>query len=139
MPVVPLDEAIRGVAACPCARHQDGFVAALGSADELVLQVTESTVPLPAGGGAREVAEDEQIKVATAVDPDGRSFLQTYTDLAAGQALHPDAWFVRVGAQAAFRMALSNGNEGLLVTASGADDAWAAVTAEGVVRLMTAP
>lgn len=134
---MPLDEAVQGVAACPCARHQDGFVASLAAVDELVLQVTESSVPLPSGGGAHVVAEGEEIKVATAVNPDGRSFLQTYTDLAAGRARHPDAWFVSVGAQVAFRMALSNGNEGLLVTASEADDAWAAVTADGVVRLMT--
>ena len=137
LPPMPLDEAVRGVAACPCLRHQNGFVAALGAADDLLLQVTESSVPLPPGGGAHVVAEDEEVKVATAVDPDGRSFLQTYTDLEAGRARHPDAWFVSIAAPAVFRMAVSNGNEGLLVTASGADDAWAAVTADGVARLMT--
>ena len=137
MEVVPLDVAVRGVAACPCARHQDSFVASLAAVDQLLLQVTESSVVLPAGGGEHVVAQGEEIKVATAVADDGRTFLQSYTDLDAAQGRHPSSWFVSVPAQTAFRMAVSAGNEGLLVTASGADDAWAAVTAEGVVRLMT--
>ncbi len=126
-PPMALDEAVRGVAACPCARHQDSFVAALGATDELVLRLT---------GPAASADDGEILTVGTAVN-DGRSFLHAFPNVEVAEAAFPDASFKSVDAQVAFRMALSGGNEGLLVTAGG-DDAWAAVTADGVVRLIDA-
>jgi len=130
---MPLDEAIRCVAVCPCARHQDSFVAALSAADELILRVME-----PVGPGPKDAEESDGIQVATAVGPDGRSFLHAFADIEAAQATYPDGSFIGVAAQAAYRMSLANGNEGLLVTATGADDAWAAVTADGIAKLIVA-
>jgi hypothetical protein len=126
---MPLDEAVRGVAACPCYRHQDSFVAALGETDELVLRLTGPTAPIDDG---------EILTVGTATN-EGRSFLHAFTDMDAARATFPEASFKAVKAQVAFRMALSGGNEGLLVTAGGGEDAWAAVTADGVVRLIDEP
>lgn len=127
---MPLDEAVRGVAACPCDRHQDSFVAALSAVDELILRIMD-----PAGPAPKVAGEGDDVQVATAVGPDGRSFLHAFTDVEAAQAIYPDGSFIGVAAQSAFRMSLSNGNDGLLVTA-GADDAWAAVTADGVTKLI---
>lgn len=131
-----LGDAVRDVAGCPCARHHESLVAALGAADELVLRVVESTRPLPERGGRHVVAEGEEIQAATAVAPNGRSFLLVFPDLEAGMARYPDAAFVGVSASAGFRMAVTNGNEGMLVSAEGAEDV--IVTAEGIGRL-TAP
>lgn len=126
-PPMPLDEAVRGVAVCPCIRHQAAFVAALEAADELVVRLT--------GDPVRE-SEGEILTVGTAVNED-RSFLHAFTDEGAARAAFPDGSFRALPAQTVYRMALSGGNEGLLVTAGG-DDAWAAVTADGVVRLLAA-
>jgi len=128
---VPLDEAVRGVAACPCARHQESFVAALAAVDELILRLMD-----PVGSVTEGVGEGGDIHVATAIGPDGRSFLHAYTNLEAAQASCPGGTFITVGAQSAFRMAVAHGNQGLLVTATGSGDAWAAVTAEGLSTLI---
>ena len=134
--LVPLPDAVRGVAACPCDRHQNSFVAALAHVDELLLRVASSTGPLPADGGRYVVGEGEEIEVGTAVDAEGHSFLQAFTDLDAATAAHQGACFVGVDAQAAFRIAISRGNEGLLVTAGGEDDAWAAVSRDAIAWLV---
>lgn len=131
VPVVPLAEAVRGVAACPCALHQDSFVASLAAADQLYLRVMD-----PADD--RDVADDDQVEVATAVNADGTTFLYSFTDLVAAQASNPGARFVDVQPRTAFRMSVSNGNQGLLVTTAGPDDSWAAVTADGIARLLAA-
>jgi hypothetical protein len=137
--VVSLSDAVLGVAECPCATHQGSLVASLEAADQLILRVTESTSRLGEGGGVHVVGDGEEVKVATAVAPDGRSFLHAFTDLDAAQAAFSDAWFIGVAAQTAFRMAVSNGNQGIFISTNGGDDAWAAVTAEGIARLIKEP
>jgi hypothetical protein len=127
-PPMPLDEAVRGVAACPCIRHQAAFVAALEAAEELVVRLTGDPVLAPGG---------EVLTVGTALNED-RSFLHVFTDESAARAAFPDGAFRALPAQSVYRMALTGGNEGLLVTAGG-DDAWAAVTADGVTRLLEGP
>ncbi len=130
-PLVPLADAVREVAACPCAAHQDSLAASLAAAEELVLRVMGD----PADD-AVDVTADE-VQVATAIAPNGRTFLHAFTDVEAAEVKYPGGSFVGVATQTALRMSLSNGNEGLLVTAAGPDDPWAAVTADGVVRLLT--
>ena len=132
---MPLGDAVRAVADCPCAKHHESFVAALAAADELILRVTESTGRLPEGGGRHVVAEGEEIQAATVVAPNGRSFLLVFTDLAAGLARFPEASFVGVPARSALRMAVTNGNDGLVVSAEGADDV--IVTTDGIALLTT--
>ncbi len=131
---VPLGDAVREVAACPCARHHESLVAALCAADELILRVTDSSQTMPDYGGRHVVGEGEQIQVATAVAPNGRSFLHAFCDLEAASGRFPEARFVGVAPQAAFRMSTSNGNAGLLVSAAGPDDVM--VTADGIARLL---
>lgn len=131
-PVVPLGEAVVGVAACPCNLHQDSFVVSLAAAGELILRVMDEADPdveVALGG-------DEEVPVATAVAPDGKSFLQAFTDRAAAAATYPGARFVAVPPERAFRLALSNGTSGLLVRAGETGNAWAAVTADGLTRLL---
>ena len=131
---LPLDDAVRAVADCPCPEHQEGFATALGAAGQVLLRVmgpvatTDGTLDLAAAG--------EEIQLATAVAPNGRSFLQAFTDLDAAKAKYPDGSFLAVAPKVALGMCLGNGNEGLLVTAAGPDDPWAALTADGVVRLL---
>jgi hypothetical protein len=125
------------VAICPCTRHQDAFVAALRSAEQLFLYVTEAAVPVHGDGDLHMVEAGDEIKVASATAPDGRTFLQAYTDLETGRARFPDAPFISVDAQVAFRMSVSNDNAGLLLSTSGEDHPWAAVTAEGINELLT--
>ena len=133
-PVVPLVDAVRGVAACPCGLHQDSFVASLAAADRVYLRLMDPAAPVPADGEAEGLGD--QVEVATAVDPQGVSFLYAFTDLEAAQGSNPDARFVSVAPEVAFHLALSNGNQGLLVTTAGPRDDWAAVTADGVARLL---
>ena len=127
-PVVPLTDAVRGVAACPCAMHQESFVASLSAAPQLYLRVMDPSVEGRAG--------DDQVEVATAVNDDGSTFLYSFTDLAAAEASNPGARFIAVERRAALRMSVTNGNQGLLVTTAGPDDSWAAVTADGITRLL---
>lgn len=124
---VPLDVAVREVAACPCPRHHEGLAAALRAADELILRVVDGAPPAQ---GAAEV------QVATAVAPNGSSFLHAFSDLESASARFPGASFVGVAPEAAFRMSILNGNQGLLVSTSGDDDPWAAVTVDGIARLL---
>lgn len=128
-----LGDAVRDVAGCPCATHHEYFVAALAAAEELILRVTESSGGLSGSGGRHVVAEGEEIQAATTIAPNGRSFLLVFSDLEAGLARFPQASFVGVPPTAAFRMAVTNGNEGLVVSAVGADDV--IVTADGLARL----
>jgi len=129
-----LGDAVRGAAACPCASHHESLAAALTAADELILQVTSSSAPLPEEGGRHVVGEGEEIQVATAIAPNGRTFLHVFTDLEAASARSPGGCFVGVGPPTALRMAVADGKEGLLVSAPGDDDV--IVTAEGVGRLL---
>jgi len=122
------------VASCPCPRHHESLAASLAAADELLLQVTSSTGTLPEEGGLHVVAEGEEIQVATAVAPNGRSFLLAFTDLEAAAARSPGACYVGMAPQAAFRISVADGNEGLLVSAPGGDEVL--VTADGVARLL---
>ena len=134
--ILPLDDAVRAVAGCPCPEHQEGFAIALGAADQVFLRVMGSgatpdgTLDLAAAG--------EEIQVATAVAPNGRSFLQAFPDLDAARGKYPEGSFLAVAPKVALGMCLGNGNEGLLVTAAGPDDPWAALTADGVIRLLRA-
>ncbi len=104
------------------------------AADELILRVTASSGPLPAHGGRHVVSEGEEIQVATAVAPNGRTFLHVFTDLDAAAARAPAGSFVGVGPKAALRMGVADGKEGLLVSSSGDNEV--IVTAEGVSRLL---
>lgn len=128
-PVVALADAVRGVAACPCAMHQESFVASLSAAPQLYLRLMD-----PASGG--DPAAIDRVEVATAVNNDGSTFLYSFTDLAAAEASNPGARFIPVDPHTAFRMSVANGNQGLLVTTAGPSDAWAAVTADGISRLL---
>jgi hypothetical protein len=128
-PAVPLADAVRGVAACPCAMHQDSFVASLAAARQLYLRVMEPSVDA-------DPPADDQLDVATAVNNDGSTFLYSFTDLAAAEASNPGARFIAVEPRAAFRMSITGGKQGLLVTTAGPDDSWAAVTADGISRLL---
>jgi len=125
---------VGSAASCPCASHHESLAAALAAAGELILVVTSSSEPLPGHGGRHEVGEGEEIQVATAIAPNGRSFLHVFTDVDAVAARSPEACFVGVAPPAAFRMAVADGNEGLLVSAPEGEDV--IVTAEGVARLL---
>jgi hypothetical protein len=129
---VPLGQAAREVAACPCAGHHANLASALAAADELILRVVASSAPLPEAGGRHVVGEGEEIQVGTAIAPNGRSFLHVFSDVEAASARYPLASFVGVAPGAAFRMALADGNEGILLSAGGDD---VVVTSEGVARL----
>jgi len=104
------------------------------AADELILQVTASSEPLPEHGGRHVVAEGEEIQVATAIAPNGRTFLLVFTGMDAASARSPGGCFVGVGPQTVLRMGVADGKEGLLVSSSGDDEV--IVTAEGVSRLL---
>jgi hypothetical protein len=123
LPTVPLGDAVRGVAECPCKTHQGALIQSLEATPELILRVLEVGL------------EDEEVQVATAVSPDGKRFLHAFADRTTATEAHPEDTFIAVPAQRAFRMALANGNEGILITAGGGD-AWTAVTADGVTRLL---
>lgn len=131
-PVVPLGDAVLGVAACPCNLHQESFVASLAATDELILRVMDESDP----DVESALAGDDLIGVATAIAPDGTSFLQAFTDRGAAEATYPGARFVAVPPERAFRLALANDTSGLLVRAGETGAAWAAVTADGLTRLL---
>ena len=130
-PVVPLADAVRGVAACPCAMHQESFVASLSAAAQLYLRVMEASTEKGGGG--------DQVEVATAVNEAGAAFLYSFTDRAAAEASNPGAHFIAVDVRTALRMSVTDGKQGLLVTTAGPDDSWAALTADGVTRLLAEP
>jgi len=133
---VPLGDAVRNVAACPCARHHESLAAALAAAEELILQVTSSSEEVPPQGAHEVAGLAEEIHVATAIAPSGRRFLHVFTDLEAAGARSPEASFVSVAPAVAFRMSVADGNEGLLVSAVGGDEV--IVTADGIARLLGA-
>ena len=130
---VPLGDAVRDVAACPCPRHHESLADALGAADQLILRLVGDPGPTDVSAGSVEGGE---IQVATAVAPNGSSFLHAFSDIEAASARFPDARFVGVAPEDAFRLSILNGNQGLLVSTSGEDDPWAAVTVDGIARLL---
>lgn len=130
---VPLGEAVRAVAECPCARHHESLAASLGAADELLLRVIGGE-PASVEAGQPTVGVGSSVQVATAIAPNGRSFLHAFVDHEAARARSPEGRFVGVAPQVAFRMAVADGNEGLLVTATEADEV--IVTADGITRLL---
>lgn len=129
---VSLSQAVRDVAENPGPEHQWTLVGALAKADALILMKVPADAP-DSGDGTTGA---DNTDVATAVAPDGRSFLQAFTDVATAQAKFPTATFLSVAPEVAFRMSIANGNQGLLITGPGGDDCWAAVTAEGIAGLL---
>lgn len=125
---VSLGGAVRAVAACPCGLHHEGLATALRAADELIIRVVDPGDP--------GLTEGDEIQIATAVAPNGSSFLHAFTDREAAQARFPEARLVGVTPETAYRMSITNGNQGLLLSTSGDDEPWAALTVDGIARLL---
>lgn len=123
-----LIEAIREVADCPCAKHQDAFLDALAGADELLFKAVD---------GPSLEGTDGDIHLAK-VDAHGQTFLLAFPDLDAGHRHDPNATIVGIGREEALRMVLDDpSTDGMLIVAATDNDAWAVAPRDSIDNLLS--
>lgn len=128
-----LVEAIHQLASCPCATHEEGFLAAVARTREFLFQVAAASTD------GRQPRENEQrpLRVEN-VTAAGHRFVLAFADLDAARRYSPTAQIAGIERDPAIRLVLADDRvDGVLFTAATDDGAWAAVDRSSLEWMLT--